>query len=172
MSYTPQRTQYPYPEDLKNKRYKSKADLFRLEQQWNTFERIENFDDVIFQRVQDGLRDQSFYQFRTNSESKDYRAGQELHVLQYPELPVSTFSPVREGPFPTTEAKTALPGDSQVNKYIVSAPTMSADEFTQIRADNEIYMYVSTYNQRHVYKYNFISDEEKQAYQRAERRLG
>jgi hypothetical protein len=171
MSYTPQRTQYPYPEDLKNKRYKSKADLFRLEQQWNTFERIENFDDIIFQRVQNGLRDESFYQFRTNAESKDYRAGQELHVLQYPNLPPSTFTPVRERPFPTTESKTPLPGDSQVNKYIVAPNPIPADELTQIRADNEIYMYVSSYNQAHVYKYNFTSDEEKLAYQRAERRL-
>jgi hypothetical protein len=171
MSYTPQRKQYPYPEDLRNKRYKSKADLFRLQQQWDTFERIENYDDIIFQRVQDGLRDQSFYQFRTNAESKEYRAGQELHVLQYPDLPASTFAPVRERPFPTTEAKTPLPVEYQVSRYILPTGAISAEEFTQIRSDNEIYMYVSTYNSVHTYKYNFVSDEEKQSYQRAERRI-
>lgn len=168
MSYKPQRTQYPFNLNL---RYKSRSEVFKLEQEWNTFERIENYDDVIYQRIQDGLRDQTYYQFPTSAEYKHYKAGQELHVLQYPALPASTFAPIRDRPLPTTPSKTALPYTSQVDKSINAPKPIPADEYTQIRSDAEIYMYVSTYNQAHVYQYNFVSDEEKMAFSRALRRI-
>jgi hypothetical protein len=153
-----------------NLRFKTKAEILRLQLQWETFERIENHDDVIYQRIQNGLRDQMFYQFRDAIEFKNYKAGQELHVLQNPTLPPSTFSPVRDRPFPTTPSTTALPYTTQVNKFIVSKAPISSDEYTQIRSDAEIYMYVSSYNHARVYKYNFTSDDEKLAYERGERR--
>jgi hypothetical protein len=154
-----------------NVRYKSRSDVFRLEQQWNTFERIENYDDVIYQRIQDGLRDQTFYQFRSNAEYKDYKSGQDLHVLQNPTLPESTFAPIRDRPLPNTPSKTVLPYITMPDKSFIAPSPLPADEYTQIRSDAEIYTYVSSYNQAHVYKYNFTSDEEKLAFGRAQRRI-
>lgn len=238
MSYTPQRVQYPF--DMPDLKYKSRSDIFRLQTQWNTFERIENYDDVIYQRVQDGLRDQTFYSFRDSGELNDYRNGQDLHIQRYtntshsstsPKLAVDqngvqiyvgdtveatynagtiyfiatitkitllsgvyvfdlsyangrnaslvpsnairlpSFTSIRDRPFPETPAKTTLPYISQVMKNVVSAPPIPAEEYTTMKADAEIYTYVSTYNQLHVYKYLFTSDEERLAYSRAERRI-
>jgi hypothetical protein len=169
MSYSIQRTQYAF--DMVNLKYKSRSDIFRLEQQWTAFERVENYDDIIYQKIANGIRDQTFYQFKNDSEFKDYRAGQNLHILRYPNLPPSTFSPVRDRPFPTTESTTPLPYFSQVMKNVVSAVPIPADEYAIIRSDNVIYSYVSSYNVSHVYKYNFTSDEEKMAYERGERRV-
>ncbi len=167
-SYTPLRTQYPFSA---NTRYKTKSERRLMENQWEVFERVENYNDIIYQRIQDGFRDQPYYQFLSNQEFKDYKRGQELHVLAFPNLPPSTFASISERPLPTTPIKTTLPYYHQVDKYIVSPPAISAEELTQQRADAEIYVYVSTFNDSHVYKYNFVSDEEKIAYYRAEKRI-
>ncbi len=167
-TYTPKRTQYPFSANV---RYKSKSEILLLENQWETFERVENYNDIIFQRISEGLRDQPFYQFLSNQEYKDYKAGQELHVLAFPTLPPSTFAPISERPFPNVPIKTALPYYHQTDKYIIPAPAISSEELTQQRADLEIYTYVSTFNDAHVYKYAFVSDEEKMAYYRAEKRV-
>jgi hypothetical protein len=167
-TYTPKRTQYPFSA---NTRYKSRSDVLIMQNQWETFERVENYDDVIFQRIQDGLRDLTYYQFLSNQEFKDYKRGQELHIETFPDLPVSTFASIRDRPLPTTPAKTPLPYFHQVDKFIVAKIPMSADELAQQRSDTEIYAYVSTFNNTHVYKYAFVSDEEKMAYYRAEKRV-
>ncbi len=167
-TYSPQRTQYPFS---MNTRYKSKSEILKLESQWETFERVENYNDIIFQRIQDGLRDQPFYQFLSNQEFKDYKAGQELHILANPTLPPSTFASISERPLPNTPIKTALPYYHQTDKYIIPTTPISAEELVQRRGDLEIYTYVSTYNSAHVYKYSFVSDEEKMAYYRAEKRV-
>lgn len=167
-TYTPKRTQYPFDMSL---RYKTKSEIMKLQMQWETFERIENYDDVIYQRIQAGYRDKPFYQFASNEELKNYKAGQDLHVLRYPALPASTFAPVRDRPFPTTPAKTPLPYYYNTDKYINAPPPMTADELTKQKSDDQIYVYVSTFNRSHVYKYEFTSNEEKMAYYRAERRL-
>lgn len=167
-SYVPQRTQYPFSMST---RYKSKSEILKLETQWETFERVENYNDVIYQRVQNGLRDLTFYQFLSNQEYKDYKAGQELHVLAMPTLPPATFLSISEKPLPTTPSKTALPYYHNIDRVIRPRPSISAEELVQRRGDLEIYTYVSTFNTAHVYKYNFVSDEEKMAYYRAEKRL-
>jgi hypothetical protein len=167
-TYSPKRTQYPFSLST---RYKTKSESLLLQNQWETFERVENYDDIIYQRIQDGLRDQPFYQFISNQEFKDYKQGQNLHVQVFPNLPAGTFAPIRDKPFPTTPSKTALPYYHQVDKFIVAPTPMSSEELTQQRADTEIYVYVSTFNNTHVYKYNFVSDDEKMAYYRAEKRI-
>lgn len=167
-SYSPLRTQYPFSA---NTRYKTRSDILIMENQWEIFERVENYNDIIYQRIQDGFRDQPFYHFLSNQELKDYKRGQELHILAFPNLPASTFASISERPLPTTPAKTSLPYYHQVEKSINPPPSISAEELTQQRADTEIYIYVSTFNYSHVYKYNFVSDEEKMAYYRAEKRI-
>lgn len=167
-TYTPKRTQYPFSVST---RYKTKSESILLQNQWDTFERVENYDDVIYQRIENGLRDQTFYQFLSNQEFKDYKQGHELHILAYPTLPCSTFAPVRDKPFPTTPSKTLLPYYHQVDKFLVAPTPISSEKLTQQRADVEIYVYVSTFNNAHVYKYTFVSNEEKMAYYRAEQKI-
>jgi hypothetical protein len=165
----PLRQQYPF--DIPNLRYKSRSEVFRLQRQWDTFERIENYDDIIFQRISVGMRDKTFYQFKDDSEYKDYRAGHNLHVLRYPDLPPSLFEPIRHRPVPNVEAITELPYYSQVPRGLPDKKPLNSLDYSQIQSDNTIYTYVSSYNAAHVYKYNFTSDEEKMAYERAERRI-
>lgn len=167
-TYTPQRIQYPFSA---NTRYKTKSDILIMENQWNIFERVENYNDIIYQRIQDGYRDQPYYHFLSNQEFKDFKRGQELHILAFPNLPPSTFAFISERPLPITPIKTPLPYYHQVDKYILAPPAISSEELTRQRADTEVYVYVSTFNDSHIYKYNFVSDEEKMAYYRAEKRI-
>jgi hypothetical protein len=167
-SYTPKRTQYIF--DGSKYRYKSRTDVLLMQNQWNTFERVENYDDIIFQRITDGYRDKTFYQF-VSSEFKDYKAGQQLHIQAYPTLPPTTFISIRETPLPDTPIKSALPYVTNIMKNIPTTVPISAEELTKQKGDLETYMYVSTFNQARTYKYAFTSDEERMAYYRAEKRV-
>ena len=79
-----------------------------LQQQWNTFEQIENYDDIIYQKIMNGRHDESFYSFRNSAEYSYYKVGQTLHILEYPDVPPSTFSSIRDRPRPTTCEKPPL----------------------------------------------------------------
>jgi hypothetical protein len=167
---TPKRTQYFF--DLSGVKYKSKSDIMTMQRQWDTFERIENHDDVIYQQFEAGNRSNTYYQFRERAEATDYRNGQELHILRYPNLPASTFDSIRNRPMPNVAIKT--PPSYYYNTptrgvYFSTATTSS--EQTSALADLSIYTHVSSYNATHVYKYAFVSNEEQLAYHRAERRI-
>jgi hypothetical protein len=170
MDPPPQRTQYIF--DSKGIRGKSRSDILTMQRQWDTFERIENYNDVVYQRLQQGLRDRMYYQFRDRSELNDYRIGQELHVRRYPDLPVGTFASISDRPMPTVEVLTKAPNYSMgVEKGLLFSTSISASERMEVMSDLAIYSQVSTFNATHVFKYNFPSDEEKMAYLRAERRI-
>ena len=164
---TPLRTQYVF--DSSGYKYKTRADLLRLQRQWETFERVENYNDIVYQKIANGDRGTLYYQFRTHEEYKDYRNGQELHVLKFPTLPTGTFASISERPMPDVPVIVKAP-------IYTMAPTTDAKSVPASVAaaatnDMTIYMYVSSYNAAHVYKYNFVSDEERLAYHRAERRI-
>lgn len=164
---TPLRTQYPF--DLSGVRYKSRADILKMQRQWDTFERIENYNDIVYQRFSLGYRDKPYWQFVNREELSDYRNGQELHVLRYPSLPSGTFDSVSGRPMPDVPVLTQPSNYSQVSREIVSAPSVPSSERTEKTADMSVYIHVSSYNATHVYKYIFESNEEKMAYHRAER---
>jgi hypothetical protein len=164
---TPLRKQYPF--DLSGVRFKSRADILRIQRQWDTFERIENYNDIIFQRFSLGYRDKTYWQFVNREELNDYRNGQELHVLRYPTLPAGTFASISGRTMPDVPVLTQAPNYSQVSREILAPPPTLSSEHTEKMADMSVYMHVSTYNSVHVYKYIFQSNEEKMAYHRAER---
>lgn len=168
MSYTPRRTQYFF--DLSGVACKSRGDINTLRYQWDTFERVENYNDIVYQRLQNGDRSQLFYQFPTRGELNAYKNGQELHILRYPYLPPGTFSPISQLPYPNVTFYNAVPTYNQAPKPCapVSSP-MTASEFQTQQADMSIYVHVSTFNGTHHYKYIFPSNEEQLAYHRAER---
>jgi len=141
-----------------------------MQRQWETFERIENYNDVIYQRFATGDRSQTYYQFRDQAEKNDYRVGMILHINRYPWLPASTFDPISGRPMPNVAVRSAAPN------YTISpmplAPTrtpMLESVATDNMADMTIYTYVSSFNSVHYFKYNFVSDEERIAYHRGER---
>ena len=143
-----------------------------MQRQWDTFERIENYDDKIYQQFAAGNRSNMYYQFRDRSEANDYRNGQELHILRYPNLQPSTFDSIRNRPMPDV-AITTPPSyyyNTPTRGVYFSTATTSSEQ-TSALADLSIYTHVSSYNATHVYKYAFVSNEEQLAYHRAERRI-
>ena len=162
------RTQYPF--DLSGVKYKSRTEILTLQRQWETFERIENFNNIIFQRLSVGLRDQTYYQYRTSEEMNDYRAGQRNHILRYSWLPPSTFDSISLQSVPYVTPITSPPNYSiGMTRGVVFSTSMTSSEYMGQQSDMAVYVHVSTYNSQHKYKYIFPSNEEKMAYHRAER---
>jgi hypothetical protein len=162
---------------------KSHGNILSMRRQWNTFETIENYNDAVYNRFCQGLRDKPYYQFRDMAEKNDYRVGQMLHVNRYPWLTtdarvstiggvyVSTLASVSDRQIPNVDVLNHPPNYSQVSKPCAPTSTiMTSAEYMAQQSENTIYMHVSTYNIGHTYKYNFVSDEEKLMYLRAERR--
>jgi hypothetical protein len=177
MSYTPLRTQYPFA-GLTNEqqlrlvgRNPPLAKKLMMEEQWNTFERIENYNDIVYQKYQVGLRGTLYYQYMSDQEMNNYRAGQLLHVLAYPNLPISTFQPIRDRPMPDVPSIESIPNETNVPRFSLNRPVPTASEKAAANADMEIYAYISTYNSYHKLKYAFVDDVEKNAYERAEVRI-
>ena len=169
MSYTPRRTQYPFSANV---RYKTVSERLIMEEQWNTFERVENYDDIIYQKFEKGIRDETYYFFKTNVEYMNYMAGQILHRQTFPKLPASTFDSIRNRPFPNAEPVTALPYETNTERFQPNKRVPNASEIAAANADLAIYDYVSTYNNTHVLKYVFLDDDEKTAFIRAANLLG
>ena len=169
MSY--QRTQYNF--DLSGVKFKSRSDILKMARQWETFERIENYNSIIYQKFQTGDRSVPYYFFKDREEMNDYRNGRELHILRYSYLPPETFDSIANRPMPDAVVRFRAPeysmGTSQ-RGMAIPVP-ISASEATSATADTVIYTHVSTFNSEHVFKYLFTSDEEKMAYHRAERRI-
>lgn len=168
---TPLRTQYIF--DLSGVKYKTRADVFRLQRQWETFERVENYNDVVYQKIVAGDRGTLYYQFRSRDELLDYRNGQELHVLRYPVLGAAgEFNSISNRAMPNVPVTTKAPEYTMApSRGINFSTSITASERVAMNNDLTIYAHVSTYNSQHYFKYIFPSDEEKLAYHRAELRL-
>jgi len=159
-TFTVKRTQYPF--DTTNIKYKTRSEVLDLQRKWNTFEQVENYNDIIYQRFLIGLRNKTYYQFVSNAEFKDYRSGQELHQLKYPTL---TFDSISNRPMPDVATVSGPPQYIQLSRSTNPAvPAVDSSENTNSRAELAMYTYISTYNATHHYQYNFVSNEEQIAY--------
>jgi hypothetical protein len=179
---------YPYPRqpflfDLSGVKCRSRTEILTMQRQWETFERIENYNDQIYNRFCQGLRDKPYYQFRDMGEKNDYRIGQMLHINRYPwitadpristisGIPVSTLASISERQIPNVEVIASPQNYSQISKMCIpTSNILTSAEYMAQQSENAIYMHVSSYNSGHKYKYMFTSDEEKLMYLRAERR--
>ena len=170
-TYTPLRTQYVF--DLSGVKSKPYGTILAMQRQWDTFERVENYDDVVYQMFQTGDRSKTYHAFGSREELTEYRSGQELHILRYPWLPIRTFASIRDRPMPDV-AITARPPTYSMGTtprgLMLSTPITASERLT-MEVDMTVYMQVSTFNATHVFQYNFPSDDEKMAYHRAERRI-
>ena len=156
------RTQYPF--DTSNIKYKTRGEVLDLQRKWNTFEEIENYNNIIFQRFSVGLRNKTYYQYKSATELKDYRSGQELHELKYPGI---SFAPIANNPMPNVPILSGPPTYIPVSRSTIpTVPATDSSAQTLTRAETAMYVYVSTYNTSHHYQYNFASNEEQIAYNR------
>jgi hypothetical protein len=165
--FSPTRLQFGF--DLSGIKYKSRQQLIDLQRSWETFERVENENNIVFQRLSLGLRDKMYYQFRTREEMNDYRTGQTNHILRYPWLPSSMFDSISIQSVPYITPLNRPPNYSlAINRGVLFSTAMTSSEYLAQQADLTIYTHVSSYNSMHTYKYIFPSNEEKMAYHRAE----
>jgi hypothetical protein len=167
MPLTPQRTQYP--PQLSNIKFRTPIQTATLTRQWDTFERVENYNDIVYQQLQQGNRGTLYYQFSNQTDLKDYAAGQTLHVNYYSNLPASTFASISTRPMPDVPVLVRAPQCTPmvpIRATTLSAPAASAT--TMACADMAIFCTVSTFNSAHHYQYNFPSAAEQMAYGRAE----
>lgn len=171
--YTPLRTQYPFglASNLLGLRYKSQTEILQTQLRWDIFERVENYDDIIYQQFSLGLRNNTYYIFASNQERQDYFEGQRLHYKAYPDLPPSTFCSIRNRAMPDVPTTTPLPYISNREICTPQRYVPTASERASENLDLTVYTYVSTYNAVHVIQYEFQSDEEKIAYIRAQCRI-
>jgi len=164
------RTQWPY--DLSGVKYQTKSDMIRLETQWNTFERVENINFLIYIKFLSGDFSQTWYQFVTNEEAANYRVGQQLHTNRYPYLPPATFTSISLAPLPICTNSSGPAIYTQPSKSTLSPPAISESQKTESNQDLAIYTQISTFNTIHsTFTYQFTSNEEQMAYYRAELRI-
>lgn len=164
------RTEYVY--DLSGVKYRTKSDLLTLQRQWNTYEKVENYNFKIYLKFLGGDFAQTWYQFANNTEVSDYRVGQQLHVNRYPNLPSAIFQSISLAPLPICTNGSGPPIFKQTVAQIVSQPTLTEGQKTENNADMAIYVQVSSFNILHsTFTYQFGSNEEQLAYYRAQRRL-
>jgi len=161
----------PYFFDLSGVKYKPLSEVHTMRRQWDTFERVENYDNEIYNRFSQGYFDKQYYQFRNSDERNDYKVGQLLHINRYPWLPSTTFAPIRDRPMPSVPVLAKPIEFIQVSRCIIPPIPITQEERTIQQNDLSIYAHVSTYNRDHVYKYQFTNEEERFAYHRAERRI-
>lgn len=167
MSLTPKRQQYPF--DSSGYKYVAMSDIIRFQRQWETFERVENFNDIVYQKLEAANRSELYYQYRTSEELNDYRNGQQLHMKKFPTV---SFVSIADRPMPNVKFLDPPPLITQPIRQNASFLTAtSSSERTEQENDLAIYVHASTYNQAHTYQYIFPSNEEKLAYYRAEKRL-
>jgi len=69
------------------------SDLFALKKQWETFERIENYNSIIYSTINgtgipekgaDSETNPLFYTFTSDAELQEYRQGRLNHISEYP----------------------------------------------------------------------------------------
>ena len=95
-----------------------------------------------------------------------------MHITRYPDLPPSTFNSISERNMPDVYFYSPPPYETQsIKQNGTFSNAIPSSEQTKIQNDNSIYMYVSSYNSSHQYKYMFPSNEEQLAYHRAEQRI-
>jgi hypothetical protein len=165
---TPLRTQYAF--DLSGVRFRSRGEILTMQRQWETFERIENYNDVIYQSFSVGDRSKPYYQFKDQAEINDYRVGRILHERRYPTLPDTTFASISNRPMPDVPVVNATPVYSYLPpRDIPQRAAPPEGQTTTAESDMTIYFHVSTFNATHHFQYNFVSDDERLAYHRAER---
>lgn len=103
----PNRSTFCFP--ASTMKYKSKMEIMQLRNQWNTFERIENINSIVLNKLGNTLPIEAssgtsapvFYQFTGSDEKTAYNQGQLAHTVTYPEV-TEFLVPYSAKPIPYT----------------------------------------------------------------------
>jgi len=152
-------------------------DLGQLRNQWETFEKVENYNSIVLNNlannvpVEQGseINEAKFYQFINSQEKIDYNLGQLYHTVIYPD--VTDFQqPYASRPIPytstilsTINGRTYIndPSTSTVCSNILPPPPLDSDLLLNNRRGLDIYIRVSTQNSQFPKSpYKFISNQE------------
>ena len=109
----PMRSTFCY---VNTSQYVSHADIIDNKRKWETFERIENNDSIVLNRLAQTVptpvnggptgTDRVFYNFINNEERNDYLAGQRAHIATYPTV-TDFVVPYSKKPIPYTSTVVA-----------------------------------------------------------------
>jgi len=139
----------------------SHQDILELKNQWNTFERIENYNSIVLNTLAQELPKESgssvtdsvFYQFNSSQEKTTYKLGQLYHTVVYPDV-VDFQQPYASRPIPYTSTVLStikgqtyvdLPSTIVCSKFI-PPPPLDQDTVLNNRLGLNIYVRVSTQN--------------------------
>lgn len=170
----PFRSTFCFPES--SLQYKSQADIQKLRTQWETFERIENYNSIVLNQLASMMPVEvasapitpSFYQFVDSAEKSNYNLGQLAHTVIYPD--VTDFSiPYASRPIPYTSTvistisgtKYDISGAAVFCSNILPPPPLANDIL--LRNTNGLNLYVRVSTQIAQYPkspYKFTSNNE------------
>jgi len=171
----PMRSTFCFP--ASTMQYKSMSDIMTLKFQWDTFERIENYNSIVYNTlsntmpVEAGSRENTpiFYQFQNSDEKTAYKMGQLAHTITYPEV-VDFLIPYSYKPIQYTSSiistiqgtKYVYSGESTICSNILpTVPSIDYDELLKNRVGLSLYIRVSTQTSQFPKSpYKFTSNEE------------
>jgi hypothetical protein len=137
----------------------TKAELITMKRQWDTFERIENINSVVLNRLASIVpknpadAEPPFYIFASNQERQDYIQGRFFHLRRDPRNPELEV-PFARKPIPYTSSVVAaimkLPPAPREGPCPCDAPStaVNSSEIVTNRKDLSLYVRVSTFNAR------------------------
>ena len=179
----PMRSTFCFPESTMQ--YKSMSELMTLRENWDTFERIENYNSIVSNTLANkvpteaGVQTPEFYQFINSYEKTSYRLGQLAHTVAYPDvadfLKPYSYKPIQYvSSVVSTIAGTNYDsvGPSICANVLPPLPTLDYDELLRNRVGLGIYVRVSTQQAQFPKSpYKFSSNEEYITYQEYKRVL-
>ena len=176
----PDRSTFSYPRTATANRYISNQESIANQNNWNTFEAIENTNSAILKqlantvpKVGSGINERVWHQFTDDAEKTAYRLGQLAHVAAFPT--VSDFTvPYSNRPIPyissVISSIKSLPPNECVNcpclRPVTGKPISSDEKLTNTKALNT---YVKVSTQTGLYPkspYRFTSSDEYLLYKR------
>jgi hypothetical protein len=132
------------------RKFVSQNDIIALKRQWNTFERVENFNSIVYSTISGSENPIGiyFYSFLNQSELDDYKLGQANHIAEYPTVSDFLISYSKKPVIP----KTSTIVSTVVSPYIsplccpdyISTNVISNTELLANKTAKLIYERVST----------------------------
>ncbi len=153
----PYRSTFCFPES--SQQYKSQAELIKLRTQWDTFERIENYNSIVLNQLAsivpveapNGVITPAFYQFINSAEKSNYNMGQLAHTVAYPDVSdFLTSYAARPIPYTSTVMSTIasirydISGVDVACSNILPPPPLDSDIILRNRKGLSLYVRVST----------------------------
>ena len=174
----PQRSTFCLSERIFNN--KSLLEINQIRTQWDTFERVENYNSIVLNKLANetpnesssGVVTPAFYQFINSAEKTDYNLGQLAHTVAYPDN-VDFIKPYSSRPIPYTSTILSTINNTTIStidspfcaNILPTKPSVGKDILLRNQKSLNLYVRVSTQvAQFPKSPYKFTSSEEYIAY--------